>query len=109
MQPPRNTGKEGDEMFKPIKVIEVFLGGGKVGRLAYSSERRCLFEYDPQWIQEGFSISPFYLPLQSGVFTARNEPFNGMFGVFNDSLPDGCGQLLTDCCMPVTACHHSIT
>jgi serine/threonine-protein kinase HipA len=71
--------------------------------------RRCLFEYDPQWIQEGFSISPFYLPLQSGVFTARNEPFNGMFGVFNDSLPDGCGQLLTDCCMQVTACHHSIT
>ncbi len=34
--------------------------------------------------------------LKSGVFTARAEPFDGLFGVFNDSLPDGWGKLLID-------------
>jgi len=68
----------------------------KVGRLIMSPERRCLFEYDQLWLQEGFSISPFYLPLKAGVFNARLDPFNGLFGVFNDSLPDGWGQLLID-------------
>lgn len=81
---------------KPVSVIEVSLGNKRVGRIALEPGRRALFEYDPVWIREGFSISPFWLPLQSGVFTARAEPFNGLFGVFNDSLPDGWGTLLTD-------------
>lgn len=44
----------------------------------------------------GFSISPFELPLRSGVFVARPRPFDGGFGVFDDSLPDGWGQLILD-------------
>lgn len=83
-------------MIKPVKAVEVFYEGHRVGLLARSPERRCLFEYDAGWIREGFSISPFYLPLKSGVFTARGEPFEGLFGVFNDSLPDGWGRLLID-------------
>lgn len=83
-------------MFKQVNVLDVSVGDERVGRLAQGPDRRCLFEYDPHWLRKGFSVSPFYLPLQSGVFTARNEPFNGMFGVFNDSLPDGWGQLLID-------------
>lgn len=83
-------------MFKSVQILEVFLENNKVGRLAMSPERRCLFEYDQLWLQGGFSISPFYLPLKRGVFTARPDPFNGLFGVFNDSLPDGWGQLLID-------------
>ncbi len=83
-------------VMKPVAVIEVSLEEKRVGRIALDPCRRALFEYDPVWIREGFSISPFWLPLQSGVFTARAEPFNGLFGVFNDSLPDGWGTLLTD-------------
>ncbi len=83
-------------MFKSVEILEVFLEENKVGRLIISPERRCLFEYDQLWLQEGFSISPFYLPLKSGVFNARHDPFNGLFGVFNDSLPDGWGHLLID-------------
>lgn len=83
-------------MIKKIPVIEVWFEHRKVGRVAQPVNQLCLFEYDPQWIQTGFSISPFYLPLKSGVFTARQIPFNGLFGVFNDSLPDGWGQLLID-------------
>lgn len=83
-------------MFKSVEILEVFMENRKVGRLLMSPERRCLFEYDRLWLQDGFSISPFYLPLKAGVFTARLDPFNGLFGVFNDSLPDGWGQLLID-------------
>jgi len=83
-------------MFNGVEVLEVTLNGQKVGRLVLTPDHRCLFEYDIQWLNEGFSISPFYLPLRSGVFTAKNDPFDGLFGVFNDSLPDGWGRLLMD-------------
>lgn len=83
-------------MVENLKLIEVCLGSARVGRLALSPDRRCLFEYDAGWISTGFSLSPFYLPLKSGLFTARAEPFGGLFGVFNDSLPDGWGKLLID-------------
>jgi serine/threonine-protein kinase HipA len=56
----------------------------------------CVFEYDKKFLESGFSISPFHLPLKAGVFTAKREPFEGLFGVFNDSLPDGWGRLLID-------------
>jgi serine/threonine-protein kinase HipA len=81
--------------FKP-KMVNVFLYGESIGRLALTPENLCAFEYDTEYIKKGHSVSPFYLPLQSGVFVARREPFNGNFGVFNDSLPDGWGNLLLD-------------
>lgn len=83
-------------MVKPVRVVEVFYETSRVGKLALAPDRHCLFEYDQAWISTGFSISPFYLPLKGGVFTARAEPFDGLFGVFNDSLPDGWGRLLID-------------
>ena len=83
-------------MFNPINLLRICIDEKTVGRLALAPDRRCVFEYDAGWIETGFSISPFYLPLQAGAFTARHEPFNGLFGVFNDSLPDGWGNLLVD-------------
>ncbi len=83
-------------MFSNLKVISVFLKGKLVGRIALTPEKLCAFEYDPEYIKNGQSISPFYLPVQPGVFIARRDPFAGNFGVFNDSLPDGWGNLLLD-------------
>ncbi len=83
-------------MLKPIDLLRVCLDDITVGRLAMAPDGRCVFEYDPRWIESGFSISPFYLPLRAGAFTARPEPFEGSFGVFSDSLPDGWGNLLLD-------------
>ncbi len=83
-------------MVKEVSVIEVYFENRRVGKLAQPPGQQCLFEYDTEWINTGFSVSPFYLPLKSGVFTARAEPFDGLFGVFNDSLPDGWGKLLID-------------
>ena len=67
-----------------------------MGRLALSKEGQCAFEYSAEWLNSGFSISPFELPLRNGVFVARPRPFEGGFGVFDDCLPDGWGLLVLD-------------
>ncbi len=66
-----------------------------VGRLAMH-QGRILFEYAAGFIERRLDISPFYLPLQSGVQVAKSHLFEGLPGVFNDSLPDGWGRLLLD-------------
>lgn len=78
------------------KVVSVFLNKDIVGRLSILPNKISVFEYDNNFIKGGVSISPFYLPLKPGVFAAKQKPFNGLFGVFNDSLPDGWGTLLTN-------------
>lgn len=83
-------------MFSKPKSVNVFLNGERVGRLALTPENLCAFEYESEYLKNGQSISPFYLPLRPGVFIARRDPFLGNFGVFNDSLPDGWGNLLLD-------------
>ncbi|MFA7493539.1 MAG: type II toxin-antitoxin system HipA family toxin [Proteiniphilum sp.] len=79
-----------------VKVIEVFMNTMKVGRIALTPDFLCAFEYDSAYLASGDSISPFNLPLKSEVFIARRTPFNGGFGVFDDSLPDGWGNLILD-------------
>ena len=79
-----------------VKVIEVFMNGIKIGRLALTPGFLCAFEYDPAYLATGASISPFNLPSKSEVFIAKRTPFNGGFGVFDDSLPDGWGNLILD-------------
>ena len=58
--------------------------------------RRIFFQYAPEFIAEGTEVSPFKLPLKSGVFEGDYALFDGLFGLFNDSLPDGWGCLLLD-------------
>ncbi len=67
-----------------------------VGTLAVYQRQFVVFEYHEQWIEQGFSISPFSLPLRKQVFIPKVDPFDGLFGVFADSLPDGWGRLLVD-------------
>ena len=78
------------------KYLKVFHNHILVGTLAKTPERVVAFEYDSDWLNNGFSISPFSLPLIKKVFIPKYEPFDGLFGVFNDSLPDGWGRLLVD-------------
>ncbi len=87
---------KGVKMDKSTDILKIYLEGHYVGRMVISPKQLCVFEYDPEFISTGFSISPFYLPLRSGIFTAKRDPFDGLFGVFNDSLPDGWGHLLID-------------
>lgn len=76
------------------KRLEVFLGGRHVGTLALTADRKGAFEYTDEWIAQGFSISPFSLPLKKQVFIPQKDYFGGLFGVFADSLPDAWGNLL---------------
>ena len=48
-----------------VQQIEVWMHGRQVGRLALTPQRpqTCAFEYTTEWLQDGFSISPFELPL----------------------------------------------
>ncbi len=90
---------EADSAFASVSHADVTqLGvtyrGRRVGTLARTFDGLTAFEYDPSWIANGFSISPLSLPLRSGVFIPSSDPFDGLFGVFQDSLPDGWGALL---------------
>ncbi len=76
--------------------LDVYYMGVRVGTMAPYQKYRTAFEYSEEWLRSGFSISPFSLPLQPGVKIAKPDPFNGLFGIFADSLPDGWGRLLVD-------------
>lgn len=79
-----------------ISILEVKIDQRLVGRLLLRADGVCLFEYSNEWLANGFSISPFELPLRPGVFEAKRSPFEGGFGVFDDSMPDGWGLLIMD-------------
>ena len=76
-----------------VKKLTVKHNGRTVGRLA-DLDGRIGFQYDRDWLENGFSISPFSLPLSDKVFVCEKQTFGGLFGVFRDSLPDGWGELL---------------
>lgn len=79
-----------------IKRLDVYYGDRRVGTIALYKGNLAAFEYSRAWLAEGFSISPFSLPLKEKVFIPKRDPFEGLFGVFADSLPDGWGRLLVD-------------
>ena len=81
------------------KTLDVYYKGKQVGTLVESKDQRILFQYSDTWIREGFSISPFSLPLRNDVFMPKRsslESSRGLFGVFSDSLPDAWGELLLE-------------
>lgn len=86
-------------MIKPVAEIKVGLDFGlavqPVGRLAIR-DSVIYFQYDDNFIDLGIEISPFRLPLKRGLSELPLHPFDGLAGVFSDSLPDGWGRLLFD-------------
>ncbi len=80
---------------KRTEKLKVMFRGQPVGVLSLTPDDRVnTFEYDKSWLVDGFSISPLELPLKPGLFVAKPHPFDGNFGVFEDSLPDGYGRYL---------------
>ena len=68
--------------------VNVFLEDRQVCTLVETSEHRVAFAYADSWLENGFAISPFSLPLENKVFVPKSENFRGLWGVFADSLPD---------------------
>jgi len=82
---------------KEIRKIRVFLGEDAVGSLQLTpSGGQSVFEYENSWIEKGFSISPWELPLKTGMIFSRPSAFDGGFATFEDSMPDGYGLYLLD-------------
>lgn len=85
--------------YSPVSQITASLdfGGGfiiQVGRLASAERGKIYFEYSP--ILRGLKVSPLRLPPKPGLMTFDPMLFEGLPGVFYDSLPDGWGRLLLD-------------
>jgi serine/threonine-protein kinase HipA len=67
-----------------------------VGRLAYRDHIAYL-EYDEGFQSAGLELSPVHHRVGSGLQKPyQTSVFDGLHGVFNDSLPDGWGRLLID-------------
>lgn len=80
-------------MIKEINKVTVKYHNQIIGYLVSNQEGRINFQYDESWIKNGFSISPLSLKLTNKIYTNPKDPYS-LFGVFNDSLPDGWGELL---------------
>lgn len=79
---------------KTNDTLNVFYDNRHVGTLAMTNLHKVAFQYSEEWLRIGFSISPFSLPLEKKVFVPSEGCFDGLFGVFADSLPDNWGRLL---------------
>ena len=84
---------------KPIEQIQVNLSFTDtplpVGQMVYN-KGTIFFKYDPYFIERGLDISPFKLKVSNSILIPETNIFEGLFGVFSDSLPDGWGRLLLD-------------
>jgi len=65
----------------------------KVGKLILDN-RLVHFKYNDAFLARGLNLSPIKLAFNNSIQIANPEPFHGLFGLFDDSLPDGWGMLL---------------
>ncbi|MDH4555725.1 type II toxin-antitoxin system HipA family toxin [Pseudomonas sp. BN417] len=81
---------------KSINTVEVLLAGIPVGELV-ASRQGIYFAYHPQWVTQGFNLSPLNMDFTTQPQKAADPVlFSGLPGAFADSLPDGWGLLLMD-------------
>lgn len=77
--------------------LDVFIQFSKheelVGQLVLDG-RKILFKYSDVYLENGNNLSPNQLRFDDTPQAAQEKPFNGLFGVFADSLPDAWGNLL---------------
>ena len=69
----------------------------KIGTLIHN-RNQIFFEYAETFLDSNNTpwLSPFKLPPQSGLIQFRDWNFGEIWGLFDDSLPDGWGLLLMD-------------
>ena len=83
----------------PVRGIRVFLWGKPVGAFVQHTPGYYAFEYEPSFLTSGLDIAPLKMPLKNGTgpyaFTEfGHNAFQGLPGIFADSLPDGFGNAL---------------
>ena len=82
-----------------VQTIKVYLNihaqERLVGVIAYKNQQ-IYFEYEQDFLSSNIQLSPYKLPLKGGIHNCDDTVFDGLFGVFADSMPDGWGKLLLD-------------
>ncbi len=66
-----------------------------VGTLAQTGQK-VVFEYAPSFLENPLWLSPYKLPPEARFHEHIDLDFGPVFGLFDDSLPDGWGLLLMD-------------
>lgn len=51
--------------------LEVRMDDRLVGTLALTANHKVAFSYSEEWLEHGFSVSPFSLPLKNEVFVPK--------------------------------------
>ncbi len=82
-------------------VVEVRLWGTTIGHLGYApgQTRIATFEYDDRFMRSGVLISPIRMAPPPSIQSFDNlntRTFQGLPGIFADSLPDAFGNQLID-------------
>lgn len=78
-----------------VRKLQISLAGLPVGEIGFDQKKEIVFRYFSEWIRDGFNLSPS-LNLDANFDRAKLQLFQGLHGVFSDSLPDGWGLLLMD-------------
>ncbi len=66
-----------------------------MGKLA-EYKQKIFFEYVSSFLSDPLWLSPYKLPPEPGLHEHKDREFGPIFGLFDDSLPDGWGLLLMD-------------
>ncbi|MDR0950625.1 MAG: type II toxin-antitoxin system HipA family toxin [Candidatus Ancillula sp.] len=85
-------------MAEPKDVIQVLDSGQPVGALSSVPNRDYFaFQYFPEWVQNGYSISPILMPLENRIFAfpeLSRETYQGLPPAIADALPDRFGNAI---------------
>ncbi len=76
-------------------MLNVSYHGQRVGQLD-EGKGRVYFEYDPAWLAHGHELSPLHLARKPGALYHHGKAFDGLPGLFWDSLPDSWGAKLME-------------
>tara|TARA_B100001093_G_C26825805_1_gene1013939 strand:+ start:1138 stop:2355 length:1218 start_codon:yes stop_codon:yes gene_type:complete len=71
--------------------VIVYYKNIEVGMLSDESGN-IFFEYTPDFINTGINLSPYHLPLETGLHSNHNVDFSFLHGLFYDNLPDNFGE-----------------
>ena len=78
-----------------VKTIDVFADNKLVGTLTGYGRGKVAFEYADSWLSDGFSVSPFSLPLNKKLYVPENT----------DNIPGYSGSAS---CQPVILSDRSL-
>ena len=83
--------------------LEVRMDDRLVGTLALTANHKVAFSYSEEWLEHGFSVSPFSLPLKNEVFVPKKIILTD----YLEYLQIVCRIIGGDCCWIVCYVHIS--